>query len=200
MEGKSLDWKLSQIKSEIGALERDADNPFHKARYLSLSSIYAAVNPLLAKYGVWLGYGNISCCNRTNTVLAGQPLAPVQVNENWYSIQVVISDGNEQKTFTIEVPESRSTDKANPIQTFGATMTYAVRYLHNMLFAIEVEDNDPDGALKVSNEALAEFFEKILPKAIDYNKADLSKVYYQISQFVGGRFPLSKFKEIYKVQ
>jgi hypothetical protein len=47
-----IDTAINQIRNEIGAVGKDAENKFHKYKYTSEAGLMAKLNPLLIKYGL----------------------------------------------------------------------------------------------------------------------------------------------------
>jgi hypothetical protein len=46
--------KIASVKSEIGTLTKKSNNPFYKSKYLELSDLLEAVEPLLHSNGLLL--------------------------------------------------------------------------------------------------------------------------------------------------
>ena len=46
---KSIDQKLFALQQEIGAISKDAKNPFFKSSYFDINMLLEELNPLLGK-------------------------------------------------------------------------------------------------------------------------------------------------------
>ena len=124
-----LNEKLLKIKTAIGVLGKDANNPFHKSKYVSLSKILRTINPLLAENKLLL---TTTIDYRENTTL------------NIFTITVNIIDleDGSNKNFNYSTPIDST--QSNKIQAYGSTTTYGQRYALAMLFGIPFDDEDSD--------------------------------------------------------
>jgi len=113
--------KIAAVKSEIGTLTKKSDNPFYKSKYLELSDLLEAVEPLLHKNGLVLM----------------QPIVNGEVRSEIYDVEtgeVVIS--------AIKLPE------INKPQEIGSCVSYFRRYSLAGLLAIQQQDDDANITVK----------------------------------------------------
>jgi hypothetical protein len=129
--------KLLEIQKEIGAIKKDATNPFYKSKYFDINSLLEQVKPILNKHGIVLLQG------LTN------------VNGN-LALETVLLDSDADKgdlekiRFVCPLPETADAQKA------GSAITYFRRYALQSLLALEAEDDDGNSAkppLKVQAKA-----------------------------------------------
>ncbi len=120
--------KLLEVKKEIGTLSKNSKNPFFKSKYLDLTSLLEAVEPLLQKHDL----------------LLLQPISlSVVSTEIWDA-----STGERICVSNMQIPES-ITDP----QKIGSAVTYLRRYTLKSLLAIAEADDDGNLAAKPSKPA-----------------------------------------------
>lgn len=113
--------KIALVKIEIGTLTKKSDNPFYKSKYLELSDLLEAVEPLLYK----------------NKLVLMQPIVNGEVRSEIYDIEtgeVVIS--------AIKLPE------INDPQKLGSAITYFRRYTLQSLLSLQAVDDDANITVK----------------------------------------------------
>jgi hypothetical protein len=117
--------KLLAIQQEIGAIKKDATNPFYKSKYFDINSLLEQVKPILNKHGVILlqGLTNIDGKLALSTQLA--------FAEEGKVIETVCP-----------LPEMADPQKS------GSAITYFRRYALQSLLALEAEDDDGNYASK----------------------------------------------------
>ena len=113
--------KLLRVKSEIGKLTKKADNPFFKSKYLDLSDLLEAVEPVLEKHGLVL-------------------LQPIQ--EGKVFTIITDSETTESVTSYLDLPINN-----NP-QQMGSAVTYYRRYTLQSLLSLQAVDDDGNTASK----------------------------------------------------
>jgi hypothetical protein len=112
---KSINQKLFALQQEIGAISKDAKNPFFKSSYFDINSLINNLNPLLKKHSLLL-------------------LQPIINNEVHSVIQDVDSDN--RILSSIKLPE------INDPQKLGSCITYFRRYTLQSLLGLMAEDDD----------------------------------------------------------
>jgi hypothetical protein len=118
--------KLLAIQQEIGAIKKDATNPFYKSKYFDINSLLEQVKPILNKHGVVLLQG------LTNI-------------DGKLSLQTTLVDADKPEHYVdskCPLPEM-----ADPQKT-GSAITYFRRYALQSLLALEAEDDDGNYASK----------------------------------------------------
>ena len=113
--------KISSVKSEIGTLTKKSDNPFFKSKYLELSDLLLAVEPLLEKNGLLL-------------------MQPVRDNKVWSEIYDV--ETGEVVQSYLELPNISDPQK------LGGAITYFRRYTLQALLSLQAVDDDGNEASK----------------------------------------------------
>lgn len=107
------------IQREIGAIKKDATNPYFKSKYFDINSLLEQVKPVLNKHGVVLMQG----LNHIEGKLA-------------LTTTLRDADGMGEITTTCPLPEMSDPQKA------GSAITYFRRYALQSLLALEAEDDD----------------------------------------------------------
>jgi len=124
--------KLLEFQKKIGTIAKDSKNPHFKNTYASLTQILSEVKPVLSELGL--------------TIL--QPITDGKVC-TW------IMDGEKTIAYSaIELPTNLQP------QPLGSAITYFRRYTLSSLLALEIDDDDANGAKKPSLDA-AKFSEMI---------------------------------------
>ena len=121
IQNKTIYYKLAMVKREIGTLTKKSDNPFFKSKYLELSDLLEAVEPLLDKWGLLL-------------------LQPIEENK----VKTLIFDADSKDSVWSEmelIPNN------NP-QQMGSQISYFRRYTLTSLLAIAQIDDDGNHASK----------------------------------------------------
>jgi hypothetical protein len=147
MQAKTIYWKLSKVKSEIGALSKNAKNPFFKSDYLDLNGILSAVEPLLEKWGLVL----------VQPIVGG-------------SVESIIIDLEGEEEIKSTMPLPSITDP----QKLGSAITYFRRYTLQSLLALQAVDDDGNTATQAKQSLNAKQFETI-KTALDSGTATYTK-------------------------
>lgn len=128
--------KLLEVQKEIGAIKKDATNPFFRSKYFDINGLLAAVKPVLNKHGLIL--------TQALTHIDGKiALATTLTSSERLSGEV---DEIEPKFYkdiissTCPLPETTDAQKA------GSAITYFRRYALQSLLALEAEDDDAEGS------------------------------------------------------
>jgi len=106
--------KLFTLQNELGAISKDATNPFYKSKYFDINSLIGQLKPLLQKH---------------NLVLL-QPINNNQVRSVIYDL-----DGGSVES-SIELPTNLDAQK------LGSAITYFRRYTLTSLLALQAVDDD----------------------------------------------------------
>lgn len=131
---KELLTKIATIKSSIGALSKNANNPFFKSKYLDLGEILLNLEPLL----------------EANQMLLLQPIVNDCVVTQIYDLessQVIES--------SIKLPALTDAQK------IGSAITYYRRYSLQSLLSLQTEDDDGNKASKVDKTPIIITSQKI---------------------------------------
>ena len=123
---KSLNEKLFALQNEIGAISKDAKNPFYKSKYFDVNSLIKQLQPLLQKH----------------RLLLLQPIEETLV----YSKMICI-DSNEFAVSCMKLP-----DIPDP-QKMGSAVTYYRRYTLGSLLGLQSVDDDANLASSVGNSS-----------------------------------------------
>ena len=107
--------KIASVKSEIGTLTKKSDNPFYKSKYLELSDLLEAVEPLL----------------HSNGLVLMQPIVNNEVRSEIYDIETA-----EVTISSIALPTIQDPQK------LGSAITYFRRYTLQSLLSLQAVDDD----------------------------------------------------------
>jgi len=112
--------KLFNLQNELGAISKDATNPFYKSKYFDINSLIGQLKPLLQKYELVL-------------------LQPITDNQ----VRSVINDldGGSVES-SIQLPNNLDAQK------MGSAITYFRRYTLQSLLALQALDDDGNLASK----------------------------------------------------
>lgn len=143
---KELAAALCKFQASMGAITKDAENPFFKSKYASLSAIIEDTREPLANAG--LSYAQFPTGkNCLETVL-------MHSSGEWVS-----------EWFEINPVDSKP-------QSLGSAITYARRYALSAILGLQVEDDDGNEASKPTVAAKAK---PTPPKAIASQRGALKK-------------------------
>ena len=118
--------KLYDLQNELGAISKDATNPFYKSKYFDINSLIGQLKPLLQKH---------------NLVLI-QPITDNQVR----SVIVDLDGGSVESS--IELPNDLDAQK------LGSAITYFRRYTLQSLLALQAIDDDGNLAIKKNKKPI----------------------------------------------
>lgn len=122
----SINEKLFNLQNAIGAIAKDATNPFYKSKYFDINSLIDALKPHLKEQQLLL-------------------LQPVQGNVV-YSRIIDIESGDSHES-SMELPTISDPQK------MGSAVTYYRRYTLQSLLALQAEDDDANSASKASKKS-----------------------------------------------
>jgi len=160
--------KLLEIQKEIGAIKKDATNPFFKSKYFDINSLLEQVKPVLNKHGVVLlqGITNINGKLALSTKLIDGDETPLFQTSS--SGAVKIDDSSIE--FICPLPDTADAQKA------GSAVTYFRRYALQSLLALEAEDDDANiasGKTTSSPRESVDGKERAKAKIIDHSNDDI---------------------------
>ena len=118
--------KLYDLQNELGAISKDATNPFYKSKYFDINSLIGQLKPLLQKH---------------NLVLI-QPITYNQVR----SVIVDLDGGSVESS--IQLPNDLDAQK------LGSAITYFRRYTLQSLLALQAIDDDGNLAIKKNKKPI----------------------------------------------
>jgi len=113
--------KLYALQNELGAISKDATNPFYDSKYFDINSLIGQLKPLLQKH---------------NLVLL-QP-----INNNLVRSVIYDLDGGSVES-SMELPTNLNAQK------LGSAITYFRRYTLTSLLALQAVDDDGNLAVKL---------------------------------------------------
>jgi len=113
---KSIDQKLFALQQEIGAISKDAKNPFFKSSYFDINMLLENLKPLLGKY----------------KLVVYQPI----INGEVHSIIKCIETKEKTEPSFLTLP-----DISDP-QKLGSCITYFRRYTLVSLLGLQAMDDD----------------------------------------------------------
>ena len=115
--------KLFNLQNELGAISKDAKNPFYKSKYFDINSLIGQLKPLLQKHNL----------------LLLQPLT----DDNRVSTCIIdIDDKSSSVESSIKLPDNLDAQK------LGSAITYFRRYTLVSLLALQAVDDDGNLAAK----------------------------------------------------
>jgi len=117
---KNIYKKLYELQNEIGAISKDATNPFYKSKYFDINSLIGQLKPLLQKHNL----------------LLLQPITENQVRSIIYDLE----GGSVESSIIL----SNDLDA----QKMGSAITYFRRYTLQSLLALQALDDDGNIASK----------------------------------------------------
>lgn len=120
MEQKTLHERLLNVQKKMGAIKKDATNPFFKSKYFDINSLLEQVKPVLNEEGIVL----LQALDNIDGKLALK------------TILMVSDDHRQVIEFVCPLPEVADPQKA------GSAITYFRRYAIQSLLALEAEDDD----------------------------------------------------------
>jgi hypothetical protein len=137
--------KLLKIQEEIGAIKKDATNPFYKSKYFDINSLLEQVKPILNNNGVVLLQGL--------TNIEGK----LALSTKLINADKTVADLNVGIEYICPLPDIQDPQK------IGSAITYFRRYALQSLLALEAEDDDGNVA---SNTV------KVKAKVVEMEKED----------------------------
>ena len=126
MDKENIFNKLQNLQNEIGAVSKDATNPFYKSKYFDINSLIKQLQPLLKK----------------NKLVLLQPLESDYETNTEYVVTKIICPSTGK---SIESRKKLST-QSDP-QKLGSEITYYRRYTLQSLLALQAEDDDGNKAI-----------------------------------------------------
>lgn len=155
---------LSQAQRELKNAVRDADNPFFKSRYATLSSVWDACRDSLSKYGLSVSQGT---------------------DMNFNLITLLMHESGQWIKTVLALPLTKK-----DIQALGSEITYARRYALAAIIGVAVDDDDGNQAVK-PQEVSRPVVQNFAPKKITEPKKDNSLPSEVMSNPAAGSFQIS---------
>jgi hypothetical protein len=123
---KTIKTKYFETIKAMGSVQRNATNPFAKAKYASLSNIQKHLAPILQdqKCYVLFDFGTLT--------------------DQVYDVTLTLCDAETDASMVWRFAVPIDNTQKNHVQAFGATTTYAQRYALCVAFQIALDDEDPD--------------------------------------------------------
>jgi hypothetical protein len=118
--------KLYELQNELGAISKDATNPFYKSKYFDINSLIGQLKPLLQKHNL----------------LLLQPITDNQVRSIIYDL-----DGGSVES-AMPLPNDLDAQK------MGSAITYFRRYTLQSLLALQAIDDDGNLAIKKNKKPI----------------------------------------------
>ena len=134
--------KLFKLQQEIGAVSKDASNPFYKSKYFDINSLIKQLNPLLAKH----------------KLLLVQPIM-----DNMVTSRIICIDNGGSVDSSLTLPD------INDPQKLGSAITYYRRYTLASLLGLQAEDDD--GNLASSKSTITDDKRWLNQNTPEYSKA-----------------------------
>ena len=119
---KSINEKLFALQNEIGAISKDAKNPFYKSKYFDINSLIKQLQPLFQKHRLLL-------------------LQPIE--ESLVYTRIVCVDSGEFVEASMKLPDLAD------IQKLGGAVTYLRRYTLSSLLGLQSEEDDDGTSAKI---------------------------------------------------
>lgn len=137
-EIKTIQEAIAYVQKNLPTLERDADNPFAKSKYVTLDNILKHLIPLASEIGL---------------VIMQNPITPEIQDTNgryaYLQIETTLMFKDEEKTLKSYVQPIEL--KGNLPQIFGSAVTYLKRYQLVALFGIATGEDDDAVSYNQSN-------------------------------------------------
>jgi hypothetical protein len=140
----SLNQKLFNLQQEIGAISKDANNPFYKSKYFDINSLIKQLQPLLKKH----------------KLLLTQPVLGDSVET-----KITCIDTEQSVISNLQLPQISDPQK------LGSCITYFRRYTLASLLGLQAEDDDGNAASGRVSEVEKKWLNANTPeysKAIEY--------------------------------
>ena len=115
----SIKEKLFNVRSKVGKISKDADNPFYKSKYFDINGLIEHVQPLLDEQGL----------------LLTQPIEDKAVMS-----RITDVESGESICSSLTLPDIQDPQK------IGSAITYYRRYTLASLLALQAEDDDGNKA------------------------------------------------------
>jgi hypothetical protein len=136
-EATSLGYKLAKVLGEIKSIEKTGHNPHYHYDYITEDVLTDQIRPLLAKHGIALMFGAVSCDD-----------LPPNRTRVWCEFILMDCDGNEKRVLCPgEGKDEKHMDKA-----LAKAMTMATKYWLYKTFLVSTGMDEPEKDDKPSNE------------------------------------------------
>lgn len=137
----SLSQKLFNLQQEIGAISKDANNPFYKSKYFDINSLIKQLQPLFKKH----------------KLLLTQPIIGDTVET-----KITCIDSETSVISALQLPQITDPQK------LGSCITYYRRYTLASLLGLQAEDDDGNAASGKTSEVEKKWLNA---NTVEYSKA-----------------------------
>lgn len=115
---------LLEVQKEVGAIKKDATNPYFKSKYADINAFIEVVKPILSKHGVVL-------------------LQPLDNIDGKHAIRTILLHAKSGESVESVTPLVSAEDDP---QKFGSAVTYYRRYALQSFLFLQAEDDDANAA------------------------------------------------------
>jgi len=158
--------KLFEAKGEIPVIKKDANNPFFKSGYATLSNIIEVTEPILKKHGLMVTH-----------VMQGNSL----ITQIWDGEKPIL-----ESSFLLPTN--------GDIQKIGSAITYAKRYNITAMLNLNIEDDDDGNAVKGTTPKLP--VKKITDLIQPIKPEPISKECQNYINYINNADTLAKLKDV----
>ena len=116
--------KILKVQTEVGAIKKDANNPFFKSKYFDINGLLKVLRPVASKHGIV-----IMQTLQYDDSFGDKPVPVLKTS-------VIDGDNGQEYTSCINLPIITDPQKV------GSAITYYRRYALQAMFALEAEDDD----------------------------------------------------------
>lgn len=148
---QSINEKLFALQQEIGAISKDANNPFYKSKYFDINSLISKLSPYLKKYGLIL-FQPVDIDFETGIEFVATYLECTKTSER--------SPASRLKLSNINDPQKK-----------GSEITYFRRYTLQSLLGLQAEDDDGNLASGKTSTAIPNDRKWLNQNTPEYTKA-----------------------------
>jgi len=151
---KNILKKLYKVKSVMGKVSKDSDNPFFSSKYADLNAHLQLVEPLLNENGLIL-------------------IQPVELDSNGYnkvSTKIIDVDSGEEVVSSMSLVLSKNT-----MQEVGSAVSYARRYTLGSLLGMQAVDDDAEATMGRTNQQASAPKKNWTPKASAPKKEEMEE-------------------------
>jgi hypothetical protein len=126
METKTLIQKIHALQSEVGAIAKNATNPFYKSKYFDINGLIEHLSPLLQKHELVI--------MQPLTTIDGKPAITTTI----CSTEACMLQGN----IDVSISSSIVIPELSDPQKMGSAITYYRRYALQSFLLLQAEDDD----------------------------------------------------------
>lgn len=175
---KAFDAAVADAKAEIPVITKNRKG--HNSKYADLGAFAAAVNPVLAKYGLSYRY-------RSEQEGASIRVTCVLSHRDGHAEETTLSGGAD------------TSGSKNSIQAIASTLTYLQRYTLKLALGLADSEGDDDGQAAGGDEPIADDELSVLHAKIDAAQTDAAKLSAYLRVDSLPRLPKSRLGEAHKM-